>query len=406
MQRPAGGAAQLPRVWVIVLSAATVTALGMGLRPGVGRYVVPVSDYLGVGRTAFGLAIAVANIVWGLAAPVTGAMADKVGSGRVVVVGGLSTLAGILLLHQATSEVHLLAAGVLLGIGVAGSGVNAMVGAVGRSVAPEARTQAIAAVGLGGGFGILIALPYAHLLMDWLGWRGSLLVLAATAALILPLAIPLSGRPQPVHGEAAQGQGAALAEALRHPSFWLLNAGFFVCGFHIVFYATHLPAYVADMGLGPEVGVIGLAVVGLGNLIGTYLAGLWGRYLSKRLGLSLIYALRAAVFLGFLYLPITPVVVVVLSALLGVLWLSTVPLTSGLVATFFSARWMTMLYGIVFLFHQAGAFLGAWLGGVLFDTLGSYEWMWWISVALGLLAAVVPWPIAERPVARLAEAPR
>ena len=406
MQRPAGAAAHMPRVWVIVLSAATVTAIGMGLRQVMGLYVVPVSDHLGVGRTAFGLAIAVANIVWGLAAPVTGAMADKVGSGRVVVVGGLSTLAGILLLHQATSEVHLLAAGVLLGLGVAGSGVNAMVGAVGRSVAPEARTQAIAAVGLGGGFGILIALPYAHLLMDWLGWRASLLVLAATAALILPLAIPLSGRPQLVHGEAAQGLGEALAEALRHPSFWLLNAGFFVCGFHIVFYATHLPAYVADMGLGPEVGVIGLAVVGLGNLIGTYLAGLWGRYLSKRLGLSLIYALRAAVFLGFLYLPITPVVVVVLSALLGVLWLSTVPLTSGLVATFFGARWMTMLYGIVFLFHQAGAFLGAWLGGVLFDTLGSYEWMWWISVALGLLAALVHWPIAERPVARLAEAPR
>ncbi|MDX2258744.1 MAG: MFS transporter [Hyphomicrobiaceae bacterium] len=393
-------------LWLVILSAAAVAGIGMGLRQVMGLYLVPVSTDLGLGYAVFAFAVAIANLVWGFAAPVTGIVSDKYGTGYVVVFGAVATAIGILLLYAARSEAGLYLSGVFLGLGVAGAGVNAVVGAVGRAAPPEERTSAIASVGMGSGIGILIALPYTHVLIEALGWQTSLLVLAATAMLILPLAIPLSAGPAATANAAAappQDARAALAEAFRHPSFWLLNAGFFVCGFHVVFYGTHLPAYVASQGLGPEVAVWGLTVVGLGNLIGTWLAGQWGRRLPKRIGLSLIYAGRAVVFLGFLYLPMTAFTVIALSAALGLLWLSTIPLTSGLVATFFGPRWMTMLYGIVFLSHQIGSFLGVWLGGAIYDRLQSYDAMWWISVALGVFAALVHLPIAERPVARMAE---
>jgi predicted MFS family arabinose efflux permease len=297
---------------------------------------------------------------------------------------------------------HLFISGVLMGFGVAGAGVNAMVGAVGRAAQPEQRTAAIAALGMGSGIGIFVALPYTHVLIEQLGWKTSLLVLAATAMAMLPLALPVSGKPTVQALDIPQTLSEALREAFRHPSFWLLNAGFFVCGFHVVFYGVHLPAYVADRGLGNDVAVIALTVVGIGNLVGTYLSGQSAKFVEKRIGLSLIYLGRALIFLGFLFLPITGTTIIVLSAALGLLWLSTVPLTSGLVATFFGPAWMTMLYGIVFFSHQVGSFLGVWLGGRVFDVAKSYDAMWWISVALGLFAALVHWPIKERPVARLA----
>ncbi len=389
-------------LWLVVIAAASIAAIGMGLRQVMGLYLVPVTETLGLGRESFALAIAIANLVWGLAAPFTGAVSDRYGTGLVVAFGAVTTMAGLLLLQNATGEFDLFLSGIFLGFGVAGAGVNAVVGAVGRAAPPEERSAAIASVGMGAGVGMLIALPYAHLLLESLGWQQSLVVLAATASLILLLALPVSGRPENLSTAGAdQSLVEALSEAARHPSFWLLNAGFFVCGFHVVFYATHLPAFVADQGLAPEVGVWGLMVVGLGNLIGTYVAGQWGRRHSKRQGLSGIYLGRALVFLGFLFLPITPFTVIALSAVLGLLWLSTIPLTSSLVATFFGARWMTMLYGIVFLSHQLGSFAGVWLAGALYDRYQSYDTMWWISVALGVLAAAVHWPISERPVARL-----
>ncbi|MEQ1711467.1 MAG: MFS transporter [Hyphomicrobium sp.] len=396
---PAKSAARLP-LWVIVLAAAAVAGIGMGIRQVMGLYMKPVTSELGLGREAFGLAIALANIVWGLAAPFTGAVSDKFGTGRVVVMGALATSLGIYLLYAATTDTTLLLSGIFLGLGVAGAGINATIGAVARAATPETRTSAIAAIGMGSGIGILIALPYTHLLIEELGWKPSLLVLSASALAILPMAWVLRGKPGVNHTDAPQSLGAALGEAFRHPSFWLLNAGFFVCGFHLVFYGVHLPAYVADQGMSNEVAVWALMLVGLGNLVGTWLAGQWGQTRSKRLGLSFIYAARAVVFLGFLYLPITPLTVLVLSGVLGLLWLSTVPLTSGMVATFFGPRWMTMLYGIVFLSHQMGSFFGGWLGGYFFDRLKSYDAMWWISVALGIFAALVHLPIRERPVER------
>lgn len=399
---PATG--KLP-LWVILLFCATIAGIGMGLRQVMGLYLKPVTEVLGLGRESFGLAMAIANIVWGLAAPFAGAISDKYGAGRVVVFGALMTGLGLVLMWAATTDVHLFLSGVCMGFGVAGAGVNAMVGAVGRAAPPEQRSAAIATLGMGSGIGVFIALPYTHLLMEVTGWQTSLLILAATAMFMLPLAWPVSGKPTVTLEAKPQGLGAALREAMAHPSFWLLTIGFFVCGFHVVFYGVHLPAYVADQGFGNEVAVTALTLVGIGNLIGTYLAGQWGRSLPKRYGLALIYFGRSLVFLCFLFLPITPVTVVALSGVLGLLWLSTVPLTSSLVATFFGPKWMSMLFGIVFLSHQMGSFLGVWLAGRLYDMTQSYDIMWWISVALGLLAALVNWPIREVPVERLAAEP-
>ncbi len=392
-------------LWMVILACAAVAGIAMGLRQVLGLYMNPLTTELKIGREAFGLAIAIANLTWGMAAPFAGGFSDRVGSGRVVACGALATGAGFIVMYLATTEMHLYMSGLLLGLGVAGTGVNALVGVVARNAPPELRAAAIARLGMGSGIGVFLALPYTHLVIEAIGWHASLLVLAGTTALILPLALPISGKPQLKVQTKPQSLGAALAEAFAHPSFWLLNAGFFVCGFHLVFYGIHLPAYVADKGFDPAVAVTALTLVGVFNLAGTYAAGVWGEHLPKRYGLSLIYLARAAVFVCFLFLPVTPTLVIVLSAALGLLWLSTVPLTSSLVATFYGPTWMTMLYGIVFFSHQVGSFLGAWMAGLLFDMTKSYDAMWWISVGLGLFAALVHLPIRERPVARLAAAP-
>lgn len=310
--------------WTIVLAAAAIAAIGMGLRQVMGLYMKPITMELGIGRQGFSLAIAIANLVWGLAAPFVGAISDRYGAGRVGVMGGVMTALGLYATYAAQSEAGLLLAGVFLGLGVAGAGVNAMVGAVARAAPIEQRTQAIAALGIGSGLGILIALPYTHLLIEALTWKGSLLALLVSSLAILPLAYVVAGKPRPVQlGPQASSQSVrvALHEAFQTPSYYLLNAGFFVCGFHLAFYGTHLPAYVADQGLSPSVSVIALTAVGAGNLIGTWASGQSARYFPKRYGLSVIYALRAVVFLGFLVLPVTPAFVIIASFLLGLLWL-------------------------------------------------------------------------------------
>jgi predicted MFS family arabinose efflux permease len=399
----AAAQARVRTFWIVLLAAATTAGISMGLRQVMGLYMVPVTSSLGLGVEAFSIAIAIANLVWGVAAPFSGAISDKYGTGPVVMIGGICTATGLLAMYSATTDTDLFISGIFLGLGVAGAGVNAMVGAVARAAPPERRTSAIAAIGMGGGIGVFLALPYTHLMMEWLGWKSSLLVLSGTTMLILLLAQPLMGRPA-VHQSTAKPQTlrAALVEAFHHPSFWLLTGGFFVCGFHVVFYGTHLPTYVASQGLEPGVAVTALTLVGIGNLIGTYLAGQSAKIIPKRIGLALIYLGRSVIFLGFLFLPVTSTTVILLSAALGVLWLSTVPLTSSLVATFFGPTWMTMLYGIVFFSHQLGSFTGVWLAGKVFDMTKSYDTMWWISVGLGVFAALMHWPIKERPVARLA----
>lgn len=389
-------------VWVIILAAGTIVGMAMGLRQVMGLYLKPMTTSLGIGREPFSDAMAIANLVWGLAAIVTGAIADRKGAGRVIVVCALATATGLYLMYAARTGLELYVSGLLLGLGVAGTGVTALVGAVGRAAPADKRTAAIASLGMAGGIGQLIALPYTHLLIETLGWQKSLLVLSATALLIIPLAYPLAGKPLRVDtGVKPQTLTEAFGEAFAHPSFWLLTAGFFVCGFHVAFYGVHIYAFAADKGLEPWVGTAAFMMVGVANIIGTYIAGRSTKVVERRVSLSFIYFARCFVFIGLLYLPITPFSLIALSTILGFLWLSTVPLTSSLVAIFFGTTWMSMLFGFVFLSHQLGSFAGLKLAGMVYDATKSYDFMWWISIAMGLFAAAVHWPIRERPVARL-----
>jgi len=406
MQKVVSPAPATRPLWMVILAAGLIVGIAMGLRQVMGLYLPPMTKELGIGREPFSMAMAVANLVWGFGAIFAGMIADRYGAGRVVVAGTVATMAGMYLMFAAQSGYDLLISGVLLGIGVSGAGLNSLVGAVGRAAPPEKRTSAIASLGMAAGIGGFVAFPYTHLLMDQFGWKTSLLLLLATTVVMLPLARTVAGKPTAGAGMVdTQGLGAAFKEALTHPSYLLLVTGFFVCGFHVAFYGVHLPGFVADKGLDPGVAVIALTMVGLANLVGTFIAGQSGRFIEKRRGLSLIYFGRCFIFLGLLFLPITPETVIGLSILLGLFWLSTVPLTSSLVAVFFGTRWMSMLFGVVFLSHQLGSFSGLWLAGYLYDATKSYDTMWWISIALGLFAAAVHWPIQERPVARLAAQP-
>jgi predicted MFS family arabinose efflux permease len=391
-------------LWVVVLSAGLIVGVAMGIRQVMGLYLPPMTAALGIGVEPFSTAMAVANLIWGIGAVFAGMVADRHGAGRVVLGGIAATMAGLYVMFAARSPADLMLSGILLGIGVSGTGLTALVGAAGRAAPPEKRTAAIASLGMASGIGGFVAFPYTHVLMDLVGWQTSLLVLAGTLALVLPLAWPLSGKPTAAGPADHQTLGQAFKEAFTHPSYLLLTTGFFVCGFHVAFYGVHLPRFVADHGLDASVGVWALTCVGLANLVGTYIAGQSPRFIEKRLGLSFIYFGRCFVFLGLLFLPITGLTVIALSIVLGLLWLSTVPLTSALVSTFFGTRWMSMLFGVVFLSHQVGSFTGLVLAGVLYDATKSYDMMWWISIGVGLMAAAVHLPIRERPVSRLAAA--
>lgn len=393
-------------LWMVILAAGLIVGLAMGLRQVMGLYLAPMTSELKIGREPFSLAMAIANLVWGVAAVPLGAISDRFGAGRVLVGGAIATMAGLWLMYSATSGTDLILSGVLMGIGIGGTGITALVGAVGRAAPPEKRPQALATLGMAAGIGSFVAFPYTHLFMELLGWQQSLLVIIATLGLIVPLAGVLAGRPAGAPaGTQQQSLTEAFTEAFTLPSFWLLVLGFFVCGFHVAFYAVHLPAFVVDKGLPGTVAVAALTAVGISNIIGTYLAGQSSKFMEKRIGLSVIYFMRSFAFLGLLFLPINAATVIAISALLGLFWLSTVPLTSALVATFFGARWMSMLFGFVFLSHQLGSFSGLWLAGVLYDRTGSYDTMWWISIGLAIFAALIHIPIRERSVARLAAQP-
>lgn len=392
-------------LWLLILIVGTIVGVSMGRSQSMGLYLQPVTSALNVGREAFALSIASSQLLMGLGAPFSGALIDMFGAGRVIVVCVLATMAGLYFMYAASTPTDLLIAGILMGIGVSGTGVTSLVGTIGRLAPPEKRLSAIASIGMAAGIGSFVALPIMHFLIEFVGWQQSLLWLFAITALLIPLAWPIGGKPVRVDGPVRnQTLGEALREAFRHPSYWLLTAGFFVCGFHVAFIVVHLPAFAVDQGLPSWVGPFALSVVGIANIIGTFLAGQSGRYIEKRRLLSLIYLARSVIFLGFLYMPLTPVTVIAFCGLLGIFWLSTIPPTSGLVATFFGTQWMSMLFGFVFLSHQIGSFLGVWLAGRLFDLTKSYDAMWWISVALGVIAALLHWPISERPVARIAAA--
>ncbi len=389
---------------VVITAGCLIALLGFGVRSGFGLFLEPISADLGWGREVFALAIAIQNLFWGLGQPFAGALADRYGSGRVLATGGLLYAAGVLLMSQTSTPLMLhLSAGVLVGLGLAGASFAVVLAAIGRMVSEERRSWALGLGTAAGSLGQFLMVPIGQLFLSTYGWSIALLLLSCCAALIIPLATALTGRGEHNASTREQTMSEALREAGGHSGYWYLTSGFFVCGFHVAFIQTHLPAYLVDMGIAREIGAWALALVGLFNVFGAYSSGLLGGRYSKKNLLSWLYLARAVAIALFIIVPLSPASVLIFSAAIGLLWLSTVPLTSGLVAQIFGPRYMATLFGIVFLSHQLGAFLGVWMGGYLFDTTGSYEVVWWLSVALGVLAALLHWPINERKVGRLAD---
>lgn len=391
------------RAWIMILTGATIVTLSMGVRQAFGLFLAPMGVDLSIDRQTFGLVIAAQNLIFGLATPFVGAWADRWGAGRIAVVGAVVYVAGLVVAAQTAGALGLMIGfGLLTGVAMAGVTFVVVLGAVGRVVPPGKRTLAFGIVTAGGSLGQFLVVPAAQGLLDAHGWRAALAILAAMTALIIPLALGVAGRPPAA--DAREGEGltlkAALAEAGADRSFWLLNLGFFVCGFHVAFVGTHLPAYIRDQGLSGAVGAGALALIGLFNIAGSWLWGAWGSKGSKKRLLALLYGLRGVAIAIFLIAPLTPASALAFAAAFGFLWLGTVPLTNGLVAQIYGVRHLSALGGIVFLSHQVGAFLGAWSAGWAFDVTGSYAAIWLISIGLALMAALANLPIREAPLAR------
>ncbi len=378
-----------------------IVLLAFGIRSSFGLFLQPMSLDLGWGREVFALAMALQNLIWGVSQPLIGMLADRYGSGRTLAAGGLLYALGVFLMATTSTPLDLhLSAGVLLGLALGATGFGVVLAAVGRSVAAERRSMALGITTALGSLGQFLMPPLGQAFLAAYGWQTALMLLAFGSLATVALALGVQGRPQAAAGDH-QTLRQALREARRHSGYLYLTAGFFVCGWHVAFISVHLPAYLADHGLSTGIAAWCLALVGLFNVIGSYTAGVLGGRLSKKYCLSALYTARAALILLFILLPLSAATALIFSAIMGLLWLSTVPLTSGLVAQIFGPRYMATLFGFVFLSHQVGSFLGIWLGGFLYDRYGSYDLIWWLSIALGLVAALLHWPIDERAVARL-----
>jgi predicted MFS family arabinose efflux permease len=392
---------------LILVCGSLIVLLSFGIRSSFGLFLQPMTLDLGWGREVFALALAIQNLLWGAAQPLAGMVADKWGTRPTLVAGGLLYAAGVYLMSVASAPWQLhLSAGVLIGLALSATAFGVVLAAVGRAVPPERRSVSLGIVTAVGSLGQFLCPPIGQAFILAYGWPSALALLAAGALGMVALAQGV--RDQPVQAPAAgaapadgQSLRQALAEARGHGSYLYLTAGFFVCGWHVAFISVHLPAYLADGGISTAVAAWCLSLIGLFNVIGSYTAGVLGGRMSKRLCLSVLYAARSVAILAFILLPLTATSALLFSAVMGLLWLSTVPLTSGLVAQMFGPRYMGTLFGIVFLSHQLGSFLGIWLGGVLYDRFGTYDPIWWTSIALGLVAALLHWPIDERAVPRL-----
>lgn len=391
----------------VLLCGAAIVTLSMGIRHGFGLWLQPITMDRGWTRETFAFALAVQNLAWGIAGPFAGALADRFGAFRVLIVGSALYAIGLVLMALSTSGLAFTgSAGLLLGMAQSGTTYAVVYGVIGRNVAPEKRSWAMGVAAAAGSFGQFLMVPVENGLIGAFGWQSALFILGCLALAIVPLAFGLREPAQTAHaGAQHQSIGAALREAFGYPSFQLLMAGYFVCGFQVVFIGVHMPSYLKDHGLTPNVATTALALIGLFNVIGTYLAGSLGQRLPKKYILSSIYALRSLAIVVFLNVPLTPMSVYVFSAVMGVLWLSTVPPTNAAIAQIFGVQYLSMLGGFVFLSHQVGSFLGVWLGGRLYDSTGSYDVVWWIAVALGLFAALVNLPVKERAILRPGVAP-
>ncbi|MCI1191310.1 MFS transporter [Calidifontimicrobium sp. SYSU G02091] len=401
---PSTSSPRLSMTQVLLCGAAIVT-LSMGIRHGFGLWLQPITMERGWTRETFAFALAVQNLAWGLAGPFAGMLADRFGAFRVLIAGGVLYAVGLVLMALATSGLAFTgSAGVLLGMAQAGTTYAVIYGVIGRQVDPVRRSWAMGVAAAAGSFGQFLMVPVENWLIASFGWQSALFILGCTALAIAPLALGLREPKAAAHTGPTQTVGAAVREAFAYPSFRLLMAGYFVCGFQVVFIGVHLPSYLKDQGMTPQVATVALALIGLFNVFGTYAAGALGQRLAKRHILAAIYFLRSVAIVAFLAVPVSPWSVYVFSAVMGLLWLSTVPPTNAVVAQIFGVQYLSMLGGFVFLSHQVGSFLGVWLGGLLYDRTGSYDVVWWIAIALGVAAAAVNLPIREHPIARPAPA--
>jgi MFS family permease len=390
-----------PATWrtpaVIVACGCLVAIVSFGPRSSLGFFLTPLSLAHGWGRDVFALALAVQNLVWGLSQPFSGAIADRFGTARVLSAGAVCYALGLTLMANSNTPGMLdFSAGVLIGFGLSGCSFSMVVASFGKLVPENWRSLAFGVGTAAGSFGQFLYSPLAVSLIDAYGWQRTLFVFSALL-LSTPSVGASSGMPGPIRTQSARH---ALAEAFGHRSYVLLVLGFFTCGFQLAFVTVHLPSYLIDRGLSAQVGGWTLAVIGLFNIIGSMTSGWLGSRMPKRFILSFIYISRALTVAVFITLPPSPTATLIFGAVTGLLWLSTVPPTTGLVAVMFGTRWLAMLYGFAFFSHQVGGFLGVWLGGVLYEQTGSYNVVWWLSVLFGVLSALINLPIVEKPIAR------
>ena len=386
----------------VLLCGALIVTLSMGIRHGFGLWLQPITQAQDWSRQTFSFALAVQNLSWGVMGVFAGMLADKLGAAKVLVLGAVIYALGMVGMALSTTPLMFaLTTGVLIGAAHAGTTYAVIYGVIGRQIPAEKRSWAMGVAAAAGSFGQFLMVPVEGQLIAQVGWQNALLVLAAATLLIVPLAMGLrEPRHAAGHVHREQSIAQAVAEAFRYPSFKLLMAGYFVCGFQVVFIGVHMPSYLRDQGLGPEVASYALALIGLFNVFGTYIAGSLGQRLARRKILAAIYLGRAIAIAIFLVVPISPLSVYVFSAVIGFLWLSTVPPTNAIIAGIFGVAHLSMLSGFVFLSHQVGSFLGVWLGGFLYDRTGSYDVVWWLSIALGVFAALINLPVREGAIAR------
>lgn len=382
-----------------ILSASLAVMLSTGIRQSFGLFLQPISDTLGTGRSVFSLAIALSNIIYGL--PLVGILADRIGSRQVLLAGGVLYAIGLVLLSRISSASGLyLTLGGMVGVALSATTYVVVLGAVGQLVAPSSRSRVFGIITAAGSSGMFVVPPLVQFLLTTLDWQRALLALAAIALVILLLAFGLPNKPGGDLGVGAELEepfAKILRRARTHRGYWLINVGFFVCGFHVAFISTHLPAYLNDHGLPGYTAAAALSLIGGFNMAGSMTFGWLGDRFHKKNLLSLIYLLRAVVIGLFLLLPLTQLSALVFASAIGFFWLATVPLTSGAVAQIFGARYLSTLYGIVFLSHQVGAFLGVWLGGRLYDAVGNYNAVWYMAIVLGLLASLAQRAMTDRP---------
>jgi MFS family permease len=395
--------------FVIILCGCVIAMLTFGPRSSFGFFLTPMSAANDWGRDVFALAFAIQNLLWGLGQPLAGVIADRFGTVRVLSVGALLYAAGLALMAYSTNPLALhLTAGALIGFGLSGCSFNLVIAALGKLMPERWRMLSIGAATAAGSFGQFLFAPFGVALIDGAGWQNALLVFAALMLLVVPLSLAVAtppNRSSSAPGTAnTQSLTSALREAFGHRSYVFLVLGFFTCGFQLAFITFHLPAYLVDRGLSAQVGGWTLATIGLFNIIGCIAVGWLANRFPRRYLLALNYSLRSVTIAAFVLLPPSPVAALVFGAVMGLLWLSTVPPTSGLVSLMFGTRWMATLYGFVFFSHQVGGFLGAWLGGLLYEQTGSYNIVWWLAVLTGLLSAIINLPIVEKPVLRPAGA--